>query len=231
MRSTRDAGATGVDPATVAVVSALDEPARRRLYDYVCGRGVPVSRDEAAKAVGMPRATAAFHLDRLAEVGLLTVEFSRRTGRRGPGAGRPAKLYRRGDREITIALPERSYELAGQLLAQALEDTSDDGASARSHLARRADEFGRVVGSAADESDAELLSVLAEWGFEPRREGTDIVLANCPFHALARRHTDLVCGMNHDLIGGILAGARCRRLRARLAPAEGRCCVRLEPAG
>jgi len=227
-------GAARVDAAAVAAVSALAEPARRRLYDYVCDQAAPVGRDDAAAALGMPRATAAFHLDRLAEVGLLAVQFARRTGRRGPGAGRPAKLYRRGEREIAVALPERSYALAGQLLAQALDDTLDAGApaaSARSHLARRAGEFGHRIGAEAGDSDDEIMAALAAWGFEPRREGTDIVLGNCPFHLLASQHTELVCGMNHDLIGGVLDGAHCARLRATLAPADGRCCVRLEPVG
>src|SRR5829696_1475395 len=95
--------------AHVTAVAALAEPTRRRLYDHVVRQADPVSRDEAAAATDVPRATAAFHLDRLVADGLLDVVFERRTGRTGPGAGRPAKLYRRAERSVAVSLPERSY--------------------------------------------------------------------------------------------------------------------------
>jgi predicted ArsR family transcriptional regulator len=66
--------------------------------------------------VGLPRATAAFHLDRLVEEDLLDVSYQRRTG---PGAGRPAKLYRRSPHQVAVSLPQRRYDLAGQLLSSA----------------------------------------------------------------------------------------------------------------
>lgn len=211
----------------ITAVSALGEPARRRLYDYVRSRREPVGRDDAAEALGMPRQTVAFHLDKLADAGLLTVEFARRTGRTGPGAGRPSKLYRRSDREVAVQLPERSYELAGQLLAQAVVDAERTGDSPRASLTRRATELGHAVGAAAGPSDAEIMAALEGCGYEPRLEDTDITLTNCPFHALARQHTELVCGMNLGLIEGLLDGAACAGRRARLAPEERYCCVRL----
>ena len=78
--------------ATVEGIGALAEPVRRALYDFVVASRGLVGREEAAEAVGVPVHTAKFHLDRLADDGLLDVEFQRRTGRTGPGAGRPAKL-------------------------------------------------------------------------------------------------------------------------------------------
>lgn len=215
-------------PSDISAVSALDEPARRRLYDYVRGHRDPVGRDDAAEALGMARQTAAFHLDKLADEGLLTVEFARRTGRTGPGAGRPAKLYRRSDREVAVQLPQRSYELAGQLLAQAIDDAERTGESPRSSLDRRARDLGAAIGAEAGPDD--LLGTLEGCGYEPRVEGTDITLVNCPFHALALQHTAMVCGMNLGLIEGLLDGAGCAGRRARLAPEDGHCCVRIEPA-
>src|SRR5690349_17159553 len=103
----------------VAAVALLDEPPRRAVYDWVSAQHRPVSRDEVAGATGMSRGLAAFHLDRLAAGGLLETEFRRLTGRTGPGAGRPAKLYRRAERDITVSLPDRRYELAAGLLADA----------------------------------------------------------------------------------------------------------------
>lgn len=213
----------------IRAVAALEEPARQKLYDYVCQHLDPVSRDDASEALNMPRQTAAFHLDRLAEVGLLTIEFARRSGRMGPGAGRPAKLYRRSADPIAVQLPERSYELAGQLLAQAVDDAESTGVSPRTSLNRRAADLGRTLGAAAGASERALMAALTRCGYEPRRDGADIALVNCPFHALAAQHTDLVCRMNLGLLDGLLQGAGCTARRAVLAPQLQHCCVRLEP--
>jgi predicted ArsR family transcriptional regulator len=212
-------------------VAALAEPTRRRLYDHVVRQPDPVGRDEAAEAVGVPRATAAFHLDRLADDGLLDVVRMRRTGRTGPGAGRPAKLYKRAATWVGVSLPERRYDLAGELLAAALEEAEGSGERPREALARHARVLGEELGRAAAPGGGQdaVLAVLEEHGFEPRTEGDAVVLVNCPFHALAERHTELVCGMNLQLVDGVLAGAGPCGLAARLRPGRGHCCVRLEP--
>ena len=212
----------------VSAVAALAEPSRRRLYDHVVRQPAPVSRDEAAAAVDLPRATVAFHLDRMVADGLLDVVFERRTGRTGPGAGRPSKLYRRADRAVAVSLPERSYDLAGDLLATALTDAEVSGEAPRAVLQRRAFERGRELAAGA----GSVLQVLEDNGFEPRAEDGGIALANCPFHRLARTHTELVCGMNLHLVGGVLDGVRGSGLVAHLRPEPGMCCVRLdaEPA-
>jgi predicted ArsR family transcriptional regulator len=216
----------------VSAVAALAEPTRRRLYEHVARSPAPVGRDEAAAAVAVPRATAAFHLDRLVDDGLLEVHFERRTGRTGPGAGRPAKLYRRADRAVEVSFPERRYDLAGDLLAAAVAAAESSGESPRSALDRLAYDRGRHLGEEAPPAGgrAAVLRVLEEHGFEPRLDDASITLANCPFHALARRHTELVCGMNLCLVDGVLDGVPSAGLSARLAPAPGKCCVRLEPA-
>ena len=216
--------------AQVSAVAALAEPSRRRLYDHVVRQSGPVSRDEAAAAVALPRATVAFHLDRLVADGLLDVVFERRTGRTGPGAGRPSKLYRRADRAVAVSLPERSYDLAGDLLAAALTESETSHEAPRTVLERRAFERGRELAAAAgaDGGRDRVLQVLEDHGFEPRLEDGAIALANCPFHTLAQRHTELVCGMNLHLVGGVLDGVGGAGLVAHLRPAPGMCCVRLE---
>jgi predicted ArsR family transcriptional regulator len=211
----------------IDAVAALAEPTRRRLYEYVARSAQPISRDEAAAALGIPRATVAFHLDRLAGDGLLEVTRQRRTGRSGPGAGRPAKLYRRAGATVSVSLPERRYDLAGELLAAAVEEAERTGERPGAVLARRARARGEELGRQAPGGAA--LAVLESCGFEPREDDGAVVLANCPFHVLATGHTELVCGMNLRFLEGVLAGAAEDRLEARLAPAEGLCCVRLEP--
>lgn len=216
----------------VAAVAALDEPTRRQLYEHVVRQPAPVGRDEVAAALRLPRATVAFHLDKLVHEQLLDVTYQRRTGRRGPGAGRPAKLYHRSARQVAVSLPERHYGFAGRLLAAAIEESDRSGEPARAVLERRAYQEGKEMGEVAQNTrdGAEIVvSTLEERGFEPRTEYADVILGNCPFHALAQTHTQLVCGMNLSLLTGLLAGLGNTGMRARLAPAAGRCCVVLSP--
>lgn len=218
----------------IAGVAALDEPVRRALYFYVAGRPGEVSRDEAARAVRVSRALAAFHLDKLVEEGLLEAGYRRLSGRRGPGAGRPAKLYRRSGRQLEVSLPERRYELAARLFARTLaEDAAPVTVAGLRNAARR---FGYRLGREARRRSgprprsARLLkhaeAVLRAYGFEPRRgPGGEIRLRNCPFDALAKEYRALVCGMNLSLMEGLLTGLGLRGVRARLDPHPGMCCV------
>jgi predicted ArsR family transcriptional regulator len=212
--------------ASVQAVAVLEEPTRRRLYEYVVGRPEPVSRDDAASALGIPRTTAAFHLDRLTEEGLLDTCYERRTGRTGPGAGRPAKLYHRSDREIEITLPERQYAVAGHLLAAAIQDAESTGITPGEAVNRRAHEYGETLGCTARDRGEPLERVLEVCGFEPRAEADGIALGNCPFRRLAKEHPQLVCGMNLHLVAGLVSSLDAD-LRAELAPTPGHCCVRL----
>ena len=218
----------------VAGIGVLTDPVRRRLYRFVCAQPEPVSRDQAAEALGIPRHQAKFHLDRLEAEGLLQTDYVRLTGRSGPGAGRPAKRYRRGDAEFLIALPDRDYELAGQLLAQAIEEATGSGTSLEVAINRAASREGAAIAARASEQPSsadgavDLVGrLLAERGYEPRRTDSTLTLVNCPFHALAQRHTDLVCGMNHALIASLVEAVAPDVLEARLDPGESRCCVTL----
>ena len=223
--------------ARVREIAALDQPLRRQLYGLLAERGGWVSRDDAAEELDVPRSVAAFHLDKLAEAGLVEVRFERPPGRSGPGAGRPAKLYRRSVAEVSVSLPERHYDLAGALLADAVADAASTGRPVDATLAEAAHRAGVEIGAAAR---AELprataaatreaaMDALERLGYEPRLCGREIALANCPFHALAERHRPLVCGMNLDLLSGVAEGLGAQdRLAPRLDPEDGMCCVRL----
>jgi predicted ArsR family transcriptional regulator len=214
----------------VAGVGALAEPARRALYLFVIGQPDAVSREQAALACDLPLHTAKFHLDRLVDEGLLDVEFRRLTGRTGPGAGRPSKLYRRSERQVTVSLPERRYDLAGDILAEAIDRSAREGVSVRHAVAEVAAIRGQQLATAADElggSDVERTAeVLSRHGYEPRTGGGDVCLANCPFDRLAREHTELVCAMNLSLVTGVLDGLGCDSLEAVLEPEPGLCCVK-----
>lgn len=223
----------------VTEIAALGEPVRRALYLWTVAQEDSVTRDDAAQGTGVARHVAKFHLDKLVDEGLLDVEYRRPPGRGGPGAGRPAKRYRRSAREVAVSLPERQYELAGRLLARAITDAERDGLTVGAALADAAREVGRSLGRDACERAgrspdgpalrAATREVLGECGYEPRAGAADVVLVNCPFHALAAEYTDLVCGMNLELIRGLVEEVGCERvgLEARLEPAPGQCCVRL----
>src|SRR6516162_8553287 len=223
--------------ADVAVLASLAEPIRRALYLYVHAQESAVSRDEAAAGMGVPRHKAKFHLDRLVEDGLLEVEFARRTGRQGPGAGRPAKLYRPAAREFSVTLPQRSYELAGRLMARGIAGARGAGRPVTETLDEAAREQGRGMAAEAlrrageDPPPAALLAaaraVLDEQGYATRPEPAGVAFANCPFHALVAEHTDLVCGMNLAIVEGMLGNLPPLPVAAVLDPGEGRCCVRL----
>ena len=225
--------------AHVAGVAALADPMRRDLYLYVIAQLAPVSRDQASDALGIARHTAKFHLDKLAEEGLLDISFKRLSERRGPGAGRPTKLYARSSRQLSVILPERRYDLAGELLATAMEDAVAQGTTPAEALRAAGAGWGRVVAdraraSAGPRSSPERLlactcQALTENGYEPHRIGGSVVLHNCPFDALAREHTELVCGMNLAIMAAVTEQLHETALAARLEPAPDRCCVVLVP--
>ena len=221
----------------IAGVASLAEPQRRALYRFIVSRAEAVSKDEAAAAIGVARSVAAFHLERLVADGLLVAEFRRLSGRQGPGAGRPAKLYRRAEAELSVSLPARQYDLAAGLLAAAVSDATHTGIPVADALTRVSSERGRALGTRVREEAGKrpkrrdlidaALEVLEEQGYEPRMDGNEIVLANCPFHALVDEQPDLVCGMNRDLLSGMADAVGDGVLTARLQPSAGNCCVRL----
>jgi len=226
----------------IAGIAALDQPLRRNLYRLLSDRDGWTTRDEAAEALGVARSVAAFHLDKLAEAGVVEVRFERTSGRTGPGAGRPSKLYRPSDDEVSASVPERRYDLAGSLLATAVAEASRTGAPIANCLSATAHAAGCQIGEEARDAARSLecsedrrqavVDVLARHGYQPELgEHNEIALANCPFHRLAEEHRTLVCGMNLDFLRGLLDGiGPTDRLAARLAPEPGYCCVRIAAA-
>jgi predicted ArsR family transcriptional regulator len=222
-----DAGQPGLDAEELGALCSLGDASRRRLYAYVAASETPVTRDEASSALDLDRSVAAYHLDKLVDEGLLEVSFARPEGRSGPGAGRTAKHYRRADRELQVSVPPRDYQLAAEVLARAAE--ADPDGSVRRAVERAAATLGReLVGSV--ESRGDVVELLAKSGYEPYDDRGVIRLRNCPFHRLARRHVELVCGMNLAMLDAI-AQALEAPVEARLDPAPDRCCVAFVPAG
>lgn len=218
----------------VRAVAALDDPQRARLYQVVREAGAPITREEAASRVGISRKLAAFHLDRLVDAGLLTVSFERPSGV-AARIGRAPKRYRASAVEVQVSIPERHYDLLGEIVLDALEQARPAETPAQAAY-RLASERGRDLGAQTrrqrglgrlgpERSAAIVSELLAGAGFEPAPCGDRIVQRNCPFHRLAQRSPALVCGINRSFVDGILEGLRAGRLRAELDPADDRCCV------
>ena len=218
-RATRTSRAEQLDS-----VGALAEPVRRRLYEVVAAAGEPVDRDTAAERAGVGRPLAAFHLDRLVAASLLDVEFRRRSGRTGPGAGRPAKFYvRPRDRDVSIELPSRSYDVAAEILATGVERAG----RARAAVLDVARERGQAMASHAAKG---LLPMLETQGYEPFLADDGVVrLRNCPFHALVGEHRELTCALNHAHLDGAARAVEGSGYRAVSEPVEGLCCVAFVP--
>jgi predicted ArsR family transcriptional regulator len=189
---------------------SLREPVRRAVYEYVSQCAEPVSRNAVVESLGIGRTLAAFHLDKLVESGLLETDYAPRSG--GPGAGRPAKLYRRSAAEYAMALPPRDYRLLADVLSVAVQQA---GAEPAAYAAAR--EQGEKL------AGGEVVERLTALGYEPA-EATDgtVRLRNCPFHALAQAYPPLVCGLNLALLEGLVGdGGHV----ARLDPGPSGCCV------
>src|SRR5262249_48320439 len=141
--------------------------------------------------------------------------------RRGPGAGRPAKLYGVASTEVTVQLPPRDDALLARLLAAAVE--ADESGATRAALEREARAEGARAAEHRDERDP-LTDVLAQRGYAPCTATDEIRMRNCPFHHLVDEPRELVCGLNlallEELVGAVDAGSR-----AELDPTPNFCCV------
>lgn len=207
-------------PAVLAALSNLDDPLRRKLYEYVTESDTPVSREQGAAAAGISRTLAAYHLDKLAEADLVTVSYQRPPGRGGPGAGRPAKFYARATKEMAVSVPPRDYELLARLLVSSVE--RDDSGTVRAAVHEAAREAGK---HAATNANGDLLTALRSCGYLPHVADGCIRLRNCPFHLVAQNHRDLVCGLNLRLVEGAITASTHPEARAELSPQPDQCCV------
>ncbi|WP_255955095.1 helix-turn-helix transcriptional regulator [Streptomyces odontomachi] len=203
------------EDSAFAVLGVLSDPVRRRLYRHVAAAPGEVGRDAAAEAVGISRSLAAFHLDKLVEAELLAVSFRRLSGRSGPGAGRPAKVYRRAEGEHAVSVPPRSYDAVGRLLAEVVENAGLD---------RELQAAAKAAGAAHPDATAgDLVEVLRARGYQPFWDGATLRLHNCPFRALADEFPALVCGMNLALLQGLAP----EQWTPAMDPCPGGCCVAL----
>jgi predicted ArsR family transcriptional regulator len=112
--------------------------------------------------------------------------------------------------EVELSVPARHYVFAARLLARAVTDRPDDAVTASYDVARAE---GRRIGESRRlptnrRARAAVVSALDDLGYEPVDDGAPAVrLRNCPFRAVADIAPGLVCGMNRELVAGIIEGA------------------------
>lgn len=220
----------------ISQLTILGDRLRRSMYLLARKRPAGVKRDEVAAELGISRRLAAFHLDKLAQEGLLDFHYARPPGRSGPGAGRPAKVYRAVDPGVEVSLPERRYDVMGQVLAESVAGSEERARHAMDLAYKTGLEIGQQVKRderlrppGAERAMSVMSEVLEDHGFEPFQSGDELSLLNCPFHAMAQQNPGLVCGMNQRFLEGILRGLGNESLDAVLQPTPGQCCVRLRP--
>lgn len=223
-----------MDAADLMAVALLAEPTRQRLYLYLRERREPVGREEAARHTGIKPRLVAFHLDRMADAGLLKVEYRRLSGRVGPGAGRPAKVYSVSSRSFSVEIPQTRYALAASMMATALSAGGPraDGAESLQGVAtavgeKLGDEIRRQARTKGARQEA-VQSKLKQLGYEPRvQESGEWTMRNCIFSELSMSHRELVCPMNAALVTGLLDGAHVSSLHVERRIERPGCCVKV----
>lgn len=227
----RDSAVAATLTERAAGIGALADPLRAEIYEFVAAAKDPIGREVVAAHFKVAPHSARSQLDRLVKDGLLDVEFKRLSGKTGPGAGRPSKLYFRAEREIAVSLPARNYDLVGHILATAIDNAKQDGGQAADRMDDVAYAEGQRFGKSIDPEGADdldrLAHALALLGFEPRRSDDTLSLRNCPFDALAKEHTELVCGLNHSYVRGVCDAIDLSRYEPVLEPEPGQCCVKI----
>jgi len=225
---------------SISAAAALDDPTRRAMYDFIRSARRPITREEAAAQVGISRKLAAFHLDKMVDLGLL-VSRPGVSGGEARKIGRAPKVYEPAEAMIKVVIPAREPDV----LARILLDTVADGLAGERPVdtaIRVGRDHGREAGHAehqrqrpgrlgAERATALARTIMRRCGYEPSLDPDGVLrLNNCPFHPLAEHNRDLVCSINLAYLSGMLDGLGATALAATLAPRPGFCCVEVAPA-
>jgi predicted ArsR family transcriptional regulator len=179
-------------------LEAVGDPELRETLLWARAQARPIDADQLAAAHEIHRNVARSRLERLVTARLLTASFERRTGRTGPGAGRPAKVYAVSPELGAIEFPARRYEsLLGLLVAGLpIEGRADK-------LREIGIEFGRELARTARLRPAKTLAAgfdrmcaaVRSLGYqaavtEVTENGAVIATPTCPLRPLVRAHPE-----------------------------------------
>lgn len=226
--------------AMLESVGVLNDDSRRRMFSFIRRARRAVTREEAAASIGISRKLAAFHLDKMVTAGLLQARYE--AAGDTPKVGRRPKVYEATDLDVAVSIPGRQFRLLADLLLDSIisETGEESGAEAAT---RTAYQRGMALGSADRGNHAEPQlhgadalpicgAMLEDHGYEPVHDAPgELRLYNCPFHPLAAKAPELVCGINHAFLTGYIEGLGTDAITAHLVPTAGECCVRLTATG
>jgi predicted ArsR family transcriptional regulator len=207
-------------PVALDRLAAAGDPQLRRVLLYARGRRDPFAADDVAVVLGVHRNVARSRLDRLVEAGFLAVTPERRGGRRGPGAGRPAKIYRVAPELEGVEFPDRRLAELITLLVQRVPVRGRPKA-----LREAGAEFGRKLAAAAGLKRSrnvatgleQVCDALGMLGFQASVVSLDgdhaeLTSATCPLRPLVVRCSDagvidrgMWAGLIERGVGGVSA--------------------------
>ena len=212
-------------------LDAIGDRDLRETILFARAQPLPVTADEVAAAHQIHRNVARARLERLVEAGLLVASFERRTGRTGPGSGRPAKTYRVAPQLSGIEFPERHYE---QLIGLIVEALPERGRAERLHevgiaFGRELARQGRLRPTKAFRPAVErVCAALGRLGYQASVDEVAgnqalITTATCPLRPLVSVHEN-VAGLDRGMWAGLLAAALGRAEAATIDCQTGKSC-------
>ena len=195
--------------------SSLGDATRRGIYISIRESPEAMTTAEVAELFDIHPNVARHHLHRLVDDGYLSVTERRRSGKQGPGAGRPAKHYAATAKEVQLQFPARRYDLLSELLARVVERAAPDRAAELAEEVGR--EYGRElaaeVGLAKDAGFETAVNAVAKVmlgvGFDTEANTDDRVIVTrfCPFGEAAANHPEIVCKLDQGIVTGLMAAA------------------------
>ena len=207
--------AIGLNQQIGDLAATLGDATRRGIYITVRESVEPVTAGHISELFDIHTNVARHHLDRLVADGYLQVTRKRRSERRGPGAGRPAKHYETTTKEISVQFPARRYDLLAELLARIVERVAPDTAAGiaeevgREYGRELAAEVGLAKDSGFETAVAAVARVMMGVGFESEANTDDRVIVTrfCPFGEAASNHPEIVCKLDQGIVAGLLESA------------------------
>lgn len=223
-----------LDQSIGDLTAALGDPTRRAIFIAVRESGDPMTSSDVAELFGIHANVARHHLDKLATDGYLRVTHRRKTGRSGPGAGRPAKCYEATSKEIDLHFPSRRADVLIELLLRVI--ARSDVANLPKVAEQIGREYGREIaaeiGSPGERGYDEAVKAVAEamtgvgFHMSPDLDGHRLLTSFCPFGNAATGHPDVVCSLDRGMVSGLFErlSQGCEPI-LHPAPADGDACV------
>ena len=194
------------------LAATLGDTTRRGIYISVREAAEPVTASQIADAFDIHTNVARHHLDRLVADGYLQVTHRRRSGKGGPGAGRPAKHYEATTKEVQVQFPARRYDLLAELLVRVVHRLAPEDAATiaeeigREYGAELANEIGLPEDAGFGTAVQAVARAMMGVGFDTEAQADDRILVTrfCPFGETASNYPEIVCRIDQGIVKGLL---------------------------